>query len=232
MKKILSLISISLMLFISACDNKDEKMEQIQSENPNAHVVKVIEHMNASNYTYMKVEEKDNEYWIAGNQMEVEDGDILYFTKSMEMKEFHSEALDKTFDKILFVDDLSKTPQSQDGKIMHPNVESSRENVSVEPLKDGYTIAKIYDDKSSLVGKKVKVKGEVVKYNEGIMDRNWIHIQDGTGEQGKHDLVITTMDNVKIGQTIIAEGTLAVDKDFGSGYMYSVIIENAEIKSE
>jgi hypothetical protein len=114
----------------------------------------------------------------------------------------------------------------------HPNVESTKENVEVEPLKDGYTIAGIFDEKESLAGKEIRVKGKVVKYNEGIMDRNWIHIQDGTGEQGKHDLVVTTSDNVQIGETVIAEGTLAVDKDFGSGYKYSVILENAEIKKQ
>jgi hypothetical protein len=64
------------------------------------------------------------------------------------------------------------------------------------------------------------------------MDRNWIHIQDGSGEQGQYDLVITTTDAVQIGQIVIAEGTVAVNKDFGSGYVYSVLLENAEIKTE
>ena len=231
MKKVLVMFFVSILFLFSACNNKDEKVEELQSDNPNAHVVEVVEHMDASSYTYIKVEEKDSEYWIAGSQMEVEDGDILYFTKSMEMKNFRSEALDKTFESILFVDDLSKTPHTSDGKISHPNVESTKENVKVEPLKNGYTIASVFDKKESLAGEKIKVKGEVVKYNQGIMDRNWIHIQDGTGEQGKHDLVVTTTDAVQIGQIVIAEGTLAVNKDFGSGYVYSVILEDAEIKA-
>jgi hypothetical protein len=180
----------------------------------------------------MKVEEKENEYWIAVPQLEVEDGDILYFTKSMEMNDFNSKTLDRTFEKILFVEDISKTPHTKDGKVSHPNVESTKENLKVEPLKDGYTIARVFDEKESLKGKKIKVKGKVVKYNEGIMDRNWIHIQDGTGEQGKHDLVVTTTASVQIGQTITAEGTIAINKDFGSGYVYSVLLENAEIKTE
>jgi hypothetical protein len=232
MNKILILVITSIAFLFSACDNKEEKIEEMKSDNPNAHVVEVVQHMDASSYTYMKVKENDKEYWIAVSQMEVENGDILYFTKSMEMQNFRSEALDKNFESILFVDDISGTPHSKDEKISHPNVESTKENVNIEPLKDGYTIARIFTEKESLAGEKIKVKGKVVKYNEGIMDRNWIHIQDGTGEQGEHDLVVTTKDNVQIGQTIIAEGTLAVNKDFGSGYRYPVILENTEIKSE
>jgi len=221
----------ALFLF-NACGDEEKDIEKMRSDMPNAHIVEVIEHTNASNYTYINVEEKDKEYWIAVPQMEVEDGEVLFFTKSMEMKNFKSESLDKTFESILFVEDISRTPQSKDGKISHPNVESTREEVKIEPLKDGYTIAKLFNEKESLAGKKIKVRGKVVKYNEGILDRNWIHIQDGTGEQGKHDLVVTTTASVQIGQTIIAEGTIAIDKDFGSGYMYSILLENAEIKAE
>lgn len=232
MKKILAVLTVFMLFFFFACDNKDDKTEEIRKDNPNAHVVEVTEHLNASGYTYLKVKEKNNEYWIAVPQMEVENGAVLFFTRSMEMKNFRSETLDKTFESILFVEDISKTPHSAGDKTLHPNVESTKENVNVEPLKDGYTVAKIFDEKESLAGKKVKVRGKVVKYNEGIMDRNWIHIQDGTGEQGKHDLVVTTTASVQIGHTIIAEGTIAVNKDFGSGYVYSVLLENAEIKTE
>jgi|SRR5690554_240673 len=231
MNKVLLILFVSF-LFLSACESDDKKIEQLKSENPNAHVIKVIEHMNASSYTYIKAEENNNEFWIAVPQMEVEEGDILFFTKSMEMHDFRSEALGRTFESILFVEDISKTPVSDDGKITHPNVESTKENISVEPVANGYTIEKIFREKKSLAGEKVKVKGKVVKYNAGIMNRNWIHIQDGTGKQGEHDLVVTSNDAVQLGDVIIAEGILAVDKDFGSGYMYSVILENAEIEKE
>jgi major membrane immunogen (membrane-anchored lipoprotein) len=232
MNKVLLMFFAAALFLFTACDNKEKDIDKLRTDMPNAHIVEVTGHTNASNYTYMKVKEKDNEYWIAVPQMEVEDGTILYFTRSMEMKNFQSKALDRTFDSILFVEDISQIPHSSDGKISHPNVEATREDVKVEPLKGGYTIAKVFDEKESLEGKKIKVKGKVVKYNEGILDRNWIHIQDGTGEQGKHDLVITTASSVQIGQTVIAEGTIALDKDFGSGYMYSVLLENAEIKGE
>jgi len=232
MNKVSVMFFAAALFLFNACGDEEKDIEKMRSDMPNAHIVEVIEHTNASNYTYINVEEKDKEYWIAVPQMEVEDGEVLFFTKSMEMKNFKSESLDKTFESILFVEDISRTPQSKDGKISHPNVESTREEVKIEPLKDGYTIAKLFNEKESLAGKKIKVRGKVVKYNEGILDHNWIHIQDGTGEQGKHDLVVTTTASVQIGQTIIAEGVIAVDKDFGSGYMYSILLENAEIKAE
>ena len=230
MNKVLLMLFATIMFLFSACSSKDKDMEKLRTENPNTHVVEVVEHTNASNYTYIKVKEKDNEYWIAAPQMAVENGDVLYYTKSMEMKNFHSDALNKTFASVLFVDDISKTPHSANGNMSHPNVQSAKENVKVEPLKDGYTIAKLFDEKASLAGKKVKVRGEVVKYNAGIMDRNWIHIQDGTAGKDGYDLLVTSTDPAQVGQTIIAEGTVAVDKDFGAGYKYSILIENADVK--
>jgi hypothetical protein len=230
MNKILMMFFAVMMFLFTSCGSKDKDMEKLRADNPNTHVVEVVDHTNASNYTYIKVKEKDNEYWIAVPQMTVENGDILFYTKSMEMKNFHSETLNKTFDLVLFVDDISKTPHSANGNMSHPNVQSAKENVKVEPLKDGYTVAKVFDERGSLAGKKVKVRGEVVKYNAGIMDRNWIHIQDGTAGKDGYDLLVTSTNPAQVGQTIIAEGTVAVDKDFGAGYKYSVLLENADVK--
>jgi len=230
MNKVLMMLFATMMFLFTACDSKDKDIEKLQADNPNTHVVEVVDHSNASNYTYMKVKENDNEYWIAVPQMAVENGDILFYTKSMEMKNFHSESLNKTFDSVLFVDDISKTPHSTSGKMSHPNVQLTKENVKVEPLKDGYTIAKLFDGKESLAGKKVKVKGKVVKYNTGIMNRNWIHIQDGTAGKDGYDLLVTSTNPAQVGQTIIAEGTVVLDKDFGAGYKYSLLLENAEVE--
>ena len=86
--------------------------------------------------------------------------------------------------------------------------------------------------KSSLEFKTVKVRGKVVKVNENIMGTNWIHIQDGTGKDGTHDLLVTSSESVKVGTTIVAEGKVVKDKDFGSGYFYNVLLENSKILVE
>jgi len=107
-----------------------------------------------------------------------------------------------------------------------------KQDISIEPLSDGKTVQQIFSDKSSLNGEVVKVKGKVVKFNQQIMKRNWIHIQDGTGGENEFDLVITSDQKVQVGDIIVAEGKVAVDKDFGAGYFFPVLIEDAKIEKE
>ena len=96
---------------------------------------------------------------------------------------------------------------------------------------NGYTVEELYGKSNELKGKKVRVNGKVVKYNQNIMGRNWIHLQDGTGDPkaNTHDLVITTAEKITSQDIITIEGTLITDKDFGAGYKYAVIIEEAKI---
>jgi hypothetical protein len=99
----------------------------------------------------------------------------------------------------------------------------------VEKAEGGFTIAEVYARKADLAGKKVKIRGQVVKVSSGIMGKNWIHIQDGTKEGDHFDLTITTAEIVIAGDVASFEGTLAVNKDFGAGYFYSVIVEDATV---
>ncbi len=236
MHRLSIIILVLLAIGFTACEKKEEPKENASKEAAmpaeSLHKVVVLENMNASNYTYLKVKENDSEYWIAVPQMEVQKGETLYFGKSMEMKNFHSETLKKTFDSVLFVDHVSKTPNEMTTVPNHPKLNTVKEDVSVKPVSGGKTIAQIYVDKSSLAGKTVKVRGKVTKFNPNIMGRNWIHIQDGTGSGNNYDLMITSKDIVKVGDVVIAEGTVAVNRDFGAGYSYPVMIEDATVKAE
>ena len=112
-------------------------------------------------------------------------------------------------------------------------VEFAEIKVDKAPGENSYTVAEIFSKATELNGQTIVVKGKVMKVSPRIMGRNWIHIQDGTGspEESTHDLVITT--SVEIGadwDIITMEGVLAANKDFGSGYSYSVIIEDATVK--
>jgi len=97
--------------------------------------------------------------------------------------------------------------------------------------KNAYSVAEIFAKSKSLDGKVVRVRGKVVRYNPAIMGRNWIHIQDGTGDPMKntHDLVATSTEKATVGDVITVEGKLAADKDFGAGYTYAAIIEGAKV---
>lgn len=232
--QLIVLIAISLITF-SACQEKENPEMKDSTQNVNGtHKVEVVDHMNASNYTYMLVKENESEFWIAAPQTPVEKGEIVYFEKSMVMKNFRSDVLDKTFESILFVQAVSKTPsnnQQQTIQSPHSQVSSTTKlQIDFEPLSDGSSVKNIYENSKSLSEKTVKIKGKVVKVNKGIMNRNWIHIQDGTDFDGNYDLMVTSNDLANVGDVIIVEGKVSVDKDFGAGYVYKVMIEDAVIK--
>lgn len=236
-KTLISISFISALFLFIACGEKEQPQVQDQTMNKSVseivHNVMVEEKINASSYSYLKVKEGGNSYWIAVPQMDIKPGEYVIFSKSMEMKNFKSETLNKTFESILFVDDAGKSTSDNQLKSPHQNVTTGKDaSINIEPLKDGYTIEQIYSQKSSLEFKIVKVRGKVVKVNENIMGTNWIHIQDGTGKNRTHDLLVTSNQNAKIGSTIIAEGKLINDKDFGSGYFYTVLLENSKITLE
>ena len=114
------------------------------------------------------------------------------------------------------------------GKAVVPFVELKVAKASGE---NGFTVADIFGKAASLKGKKVKIKGQVVKFSPQIMGKNWLHIQDGSGDPLKntHDLVVTTAGKAEKGDIVTVEGVLAVDKDFGAGYKYAVIVEDVAI---
>lgn len=229
MKKLFTLIII-VIFSLSACKKEENKL----SENnlpAGTHAVKVLESMNVSSYTYLRVAENGNEYWLAAPQMKVEKGETLYYSQGMEMKDFHSDALNRTFPSIYFVQSISANlQQDQTLSSVHQQANAvQKENVSIDPLGDGKTIAQVYSQRNELSGKTIRIKGKVVKYNAGIMSRNWIHIQDGTESNGSFDLLITSKDVTSPGEIIIAEGKIVLNKDFGAGYSYPVLLEDAKI---
>jgi len=228
MKKIIYLALMLATIMITGC-GKDETPPLPEG----THAVEVEEAMDASQYTYIRVSEDGNEYWIAVPKMTVETGEKLYFSKSMVMNNFQSKTLNRTFDKILFVDDISKTPPAanQPKQMPHPKIESTQNrDLKLEPLKDGKTVEEIFSEKDKIAGSRVKIRGKIIKYNPEIMDRNWIHLQDGTSSGNNYDLIVTTKDPAEVGNVVIVEGTVSVNKNFGSGYVYPVMIENAEIR--
>jgi len=107
-------------------------------------------------------------------------------------------------------------------------------NVSKATGQNAYTVAEIVDQSVSLKDKKVVVRGKVVKFSPEIMGKNWIHLRDGSGTVvGKNnDLVITSKDQVKVGAVVTIRGIVHTSKDFGHGYSYDVILEDATVSSK
>lgn len=238
-KTIINFLFISTIAIMIACGEKEQPQVDNQSQmtdqstSTTVHNVLVEEKLDAGNYTYLKVNENGNSYWIAVNKMDINPNEYVIFSKAMEMKNFKSETLNRTFESVLFVDDAAKSTSEEQLKSPHQNIATNKDaSINVSPVDGGYTIEQIYAKKSSLESKTIKVRGKVVKVNENIMGTNWIHIQDGTGSQGTHDLLVTSNESVKVGSVIVAEGKVILDKDFGSGYFYNVLLENSKIKVE
>ncbi len=93
------------------------------------------------------------------------------------------------------------------------------------------TVEDLFVKKTDLAGKQVVIKGKVVKVNNGIMQRNFLHVQDGTGGEGTNDITVTSQQTAQVGDEVTITGNLAADVDFGAGYTYPLLIEEASIAS-
>jgi hypothetical protein len=207
---------------------------------------KVLEFMNSSGYTYLLLQDADGfKDWVAIPELYMEIGDDVELQPGMQMGEFKSKPLNRTFDKIIFSSGPTEKYNEKRKVNAHKGSDMSaaapgkkqKESKIVEGLKvkkasgeGAYNIAEIFEKRDALQDKTISVSGQVVKVSNGIMDRNWVHIKDGSGENGANKLVVTTKDNVEIGDVVTFSGVFHNNVDFGGGYQYAVILESAGIK--
>lgn len=111
-------------------------------------------------------------------------------------------------------------------------VPSSDVNVNKASGANSYSVGECFEQGKALQGKTVRVRGKVMKISRMIMGKNWIHLQDGTGNplKNQHDLVVTTADDPGENAIVTIEGTLNFERDFGAGYTYEVIVEDAKLE--
>jgi hypothetical protein len=246
MRLTLKAILISLALASLSCRDKEQaQQQQVQQQNMDMqqsaasteqHTAVVQEVIQATSYTYLKVKEADKDYWIAVTKRQIEPGMTISFADALEMNNFQSKDLDRTFDKIYFVSRIEGaeiTTSRPSMSMPHQGTpEPEKKEVSVEPAEGGVTIAQLYANRDSYAGKTVLVKGVVTKVNRAIMDKNWVHLQDGTSDADSFDLTVTTTDDVKVGDVATFEGKITLNKDFGAGYSYEVIMEEAKLQAQ
>ena len=228
-------VILSILVVFSGCvrKNKVPTAQNQSAANPSMHEVKVEEVIQASQYTYLKVSENGAENWIAVNRQEAEKGEIYYYNKALEMKNFHSKELERDFETIFFVQEIStlpiigdvQTPAQQGNKV----ASTQKEGISVAPAEGSVSIAQLFAGRNDYAGKTIKMKGQVVKVNEEVMGKNWIHIQDGTKDGESFDLTITTLDKAGVDEVVTFEGIITLNKDFGYGYSYELIMEDAKL---
>ena len=248
MKFTLAAVSILMTLAAFSCRQKEEQPQeqavqappQIQSH-PQAgadmHTAVVQEVLQATAYTYLNVRENDANSWIAVTKREIQPGQTISFVGGLEMKDFESKDLQRTFETLYFVDriigDEPSVSASQQSPAMPHQTKPAidKKEISIEPAEGGISIGELFTNRDSYAGKTVLIKGQVTKINRAIMGKNWVHLQDGTSGSGSFDLTITTQDEAAVGDVATFEGTIALNKDFGSGYSYEVLMEEAKRKT-
>jgi len=206
----------------------------------------VLETFTSGGYTYVRLDTEAGEVWAAVSETTVAEGDEVTINGPMVMENFTSPSLDKTFDRILF-GGLTRGSGNSGGAAPAAGgdphaglgLDDRPATASVTPTDieraDGdnaHTVAEINNQRAALAGSRVRVRGQVVKYNASIMGSNWIHLQDGSGDaaSGTNDMTVTTQGTAAVGDVVVVEGTVVVDKDFGAGYKYAVLLEEATIQ--
>lgn len=219
----------------------------------------VVETFDGGGYTYIQFDTGTEQKWAAVGQTTVTVGEKISLKPGPVMKDFHSRTFDRTFPEIIFSSGLAggngaaasagsnfgDALQSEGLGMMPPagtmeqvsggsiQAVTPAQEVTIEKAEgeNGYTVEEVFTQSADLAGKKIKIRGKAVKVSPNIMGKNWIHLQDGTGSPtaNSHDLVITSADIPEKDSIIVIEGVLAKDKDFGAGYKYGVIIEEAVV---
>ena len=237
MKKILfwSVSSLLVLLVFVQCKPNTEKTETVKTEESvvkdiNSHQITVKEVLNANAYTYLLVTEAEKEYWIAVPKTEVTVGNTYTYQGGMEMKKFESKDLKRTFDSVLFVEgiiDPNATAVAEPTSTPVKVVSSKELSKGITLAKGGISVFDLYSTRDQLAGKTVILTGKVVKFMPEIMNKNWVHLQDGSNFNGFNDITITTLEKVKIDDIVTLKGKVVLNKDLGSGYKYDVLVEDA-----
>jgi hypothetical protein len=234
------ILIIAVLLTVSCVRNKNG--QNVQNSVPGAKVFEVSEVLQTNGYSYLKVSENSEERWVATARQEIAEGDVYYYDEALQMTNFHSKELDRTFEVIYFVNKISKTPVIHDhsghmhgmdhmmgGHQSGKAEPGQKSNVQLEKSKEEVTIAQIFENRDQFSGQQVEIRGVVVKVNKEILGKNWIHIQDGTDSNGSFDLTVTTQAAPQVHDEVTFKGKVILNKDFGSGYSYEVIMEEAEL---
>ncbi|PCH76937.1 MAG: hypothetical protein COB98_04925 [Flavobacteriaceae bacterium] len=239
-------LSLILSVVILASCNTQTKQEYKAIDNAtaahkNMHKVMVKEVLQTSSYSYLLVNEAKSDFWIATSKSDVKTGSEIYYTKATKMVNFNSKELNRVFETLYLVDAISDKPISTNLAKQASNPHKTtkqkakggtklKQDVKIDAIKGGITIAELYKNKTALSGKKILIKGKVIKVNKNIIDRNWIHIQDGSQFESNYSLTITSKELVKVGDIVTFEGIVTLDKKFGAGYSYELIVEEAVVK--
>lgn len=202
---------------------------------------KVLEVKNVDNFTYLRLNTSAGEYWAAVIKAQVKKGDTVTIENAIVMENFESRSLKRTFKKILFgtLGGASKSaPSSSTLGASFATIPGKKlDKINEAPISkasgaNAMTVEEIVTQAAKLKGKPVVVRGRVVKYSAEIMGKNWIHLRDGSGSPADDtgDILVTTTNKANVGDVVTVKGVVNTNQDFGAGYAYKVLIEEATLQ--
>lgn len=192
----------------------------------------VLEVRDVESYTYLRLKTEEGETWAAVAKARVRKGSQITLENVMVMENFESKTLKKTFKTILF-GSLGGAQSATPGLGMATAHAINTINVADIHVpravgENARTVAEIVSKAVELKDKPVLVRGKIVKYNADIMGKNWLHLRDGSAANA--DILVTTSGAAKLGDVVTVKGVVRNDKDFGAGYFYKVLIEDADLQ--
>jgi len=188
---------------------------------------KVVETMNSGGYTYVLVDKDGAKTWVALPQSAIAVDSVIACKPGMEMSNFKSTSLNRSFESIVFSEGLAPVGPVAAPAPAAASAPSEAITVSKAEGANAQTVSEIFEKKDALANKPVAVQGKVVKISRGIMGKNWITLVDGTGKAPDDKLLATTKQMVQIGSTLSVNGILRTNVDLGSGYKYKAVLEEA-----
>ncbi|MGO8997239.1 MAG: nucleotide-binding protein [Polyangiaceae bacterium] len=198
----------------------------------------IREHKDVSQYTYLRLDTDAGEAWAAVYRAPVKDGAKVTVLHASSIHSFHSKELNRDFDTIWFgmLPGYEAAPPTGAAGAASAASAKGAAGGDMGPSRSAgvagaRAIADLAKRAPGLEGSQVTVTGKVVKENDGIMGRNWIHIQDGTGSAADktNDVLVTSDATAKLGDQVVATGTVKTKQDFGSGYAYEFMLEKASV---
>lgn len=208
-------------------DNVGSDMAPVSAD---VHTVEVLEVLPTDKYVYMRVKEGSEEFWVATGKKEVKIGEKYFYKNGILKRNFESKEYNRIFDKVYLVSNIVAANHGGNMNAnLNANTESQSSEIKIESVEvpGSIKISEIVNNPQKYKGQSIQVSGTCTKLNPNIMGRNWIHLKDGSADE--YDFVITSDAAVPEGHTVTLKGDVALDKDFGAGYMYKLIVENGEI---
>ncbi|MBK9734496.1 MAG: hypothetical protein IPO92_05810 [Saprospiraceae bacterium] len=203
-----------------------------QTADAGVHKVVANEILQSERYTYLNVNEGNHKFWIATAKKEASKGKTYLYKGGLLKTNFESQDFKRTFDTIYLVGNIIDAAEHPGGNMDVPLGQDMAAPIKKTSgggaPKDVVKLSELMSKKSKYDGQTITVAGNCVKVNNGIMGRNWIHIQDGTKEKGKVlELTVTSNANIEVGSEVVLKGKIVLNKDFGAGYRYDIIMEEA-----